>query len=167
MARRVDKPGTRKAAPKGAAAASEDLQVMQPDGELVIQGRAITVREYRFFEGAKLQAQARPFFDGLYALFDRDGTAPSFDEIEALLGEHEDAVVRMVALASGCDADWIRELDDQDGNRLALTWWLVNSGFFIRRVLRRAAAARLSPGVESSTPSSTPATSEPQANSPP
>ena len=166
MARRVDKPGTPKAAPKGAAEGSE-LQILSPDGEIVIQGWPITVREYRFFEGAKLQGQRPAFFDGLYKLFDRDSAPPGFEQVEILLGEHEDDVAAMVALACGCEEQWVRELDDLDGNRLMLAWWMANSGFFIRRVLRRAAAARLRAGVESSTTSSLPATSEHPQTSPP
>lgn len=159
MAEKVSK-GKTPAAPKGAAGAN-DLDVLQPDREITIDGRLVTVREYRFWEGLKMRAAAKPFFDGLYALFDQASVAPSFDDVADLLGEHQDAVVSMVAQATGCEPAWIRELDDQDGDALMLTWWMVNAGFFIRRVMRRAAQARFAQGNQPAGPASTTPSSQP------
>lgn len=147
MARKLE-PQQSPAAPFGAAGAN-DLAVLQPDHEITIAGEVITVREYRFFEGLKLRAKAKPFFDDLYALFDQSAAAPSFDDVCDVLGRHEQAVVDMVAQASGCNEAWIRALDDQDGDALLLTWWLANAGFFIRRVMRRAAQARFASASQS------------------
>lgn len=172
MARRVDSEQPA-AAPKGAAAVkdpgAQDLAILQPDGEITIAGERITVREYRFYEGLRLQAQARPFFDALYALFGMGERPPSVDDIAVLLGEHEEATVAMLALATGKPETWIRELSESDGDALLLAWWTVNGSFFIRRVMRRAAQDRFgsrSGGLGSTTPSSRPDTSPHPETSP-
>ncbi len=128
------------------------------------------VREYRFFEGLQMHAQAKGFFEDLYAMFEQSSAAPSFDDVADLIGAHQDDVVKMVATSTGCEPEWILGLDDQDGDALMLTWWLANAGFFIRRVMRRAAAAQIAPvnrsaGLESSTTSSPLDTSRPQTTS--
>lgn len=159
------------AAPQGAAGAN-DLEILQPDRVVTIAGQVITVHEYRFFEGLRIRALSAGFFNDLYALFKVGGAAPSFDDVTDLLVDHEDAVVAMVAQASDCDPEWIRGLDDQDGDALMVAWWLTNAGFFIRRVMRRAAEAHLakrpnpSAGPASSTSSSPPDTSAGPTTSP-
>jgi len=170
MARRAEKPGA-PAAPQGAVGAN-DLAILHPDAELEIGGRKVTVREYGFFEGGRIREQAKPFFSDLYALFDADGAAPSFDDISSLLVRHEDLVVGMVAAATGMPAGEIHALGDEDGEALMVTWWMVNAGFFTRRVLRRAAQERFAQGsqragVASSTSSSAPDTSAPSPSSAP
>lgn len=166
MARKVTKAGGAPAAPKGAAGVN-DVEILSPDQEITIDGRVVLVREYRFFEGLKLRARARPFFDDLYSLFVLAGPAPSFDDVSDLLGEHEAAVVDMVALSTGCEPEWIRGLDDQDGDTLLVTWWLVNAGFFIRRVMRRAAQERLASASQSAGPASSTLLSQPDTSVPP
>lgn len=171
MARKVT--GQQKpAAPKGAAGVN-DLDVLQPDRQVTIGGEIITVREYRFWEGLQVRAKAAPFFHDLFALFDQAGAAPSFDDISDLLGQHQEDTIVLVAQACGKPVEWIRELDDEDGEALLITWWLANAGFFTRRVLRRAAAARMAPanqshsaGPVSTTPSSKADTSEASESSP-
>ncbi|GGK08560.1 DUF6631 family protein [Luteimonas terricola] len=171
MARKATGQAKAAAAARAAAAAKDpaapapdtDLQIMDPDSQVIIDGQVITVREYRFFEGARVRLMAKPFFDALYALFSDAGAAPSFDEIVELIGQHEDDVAAMVAAATGLPPARVKALDDADGEALLLTWWMVNAGFFTRRVLRRAAHARLQAasqpdGPASSTTSSPPGT---------
>lgn len=145
MARKVD--STAKQAPAATpAAGADDLSILQPDGEIEIQGETIQVREYRFFDGLRLQQQHRAFFDALYDLLapaDPAAQAPTFDDVLALIGMHADSVQAMVALSIGKPAEWVGELSESDGDALLLTWWQVNSGFFVRRVMRRALQQRL------------------------
>jgi hypothetical protein len=156
MARRVEKKA--KAAPKGAAAVNADqgAEILQPNREIQVAGETIVVREYLYFDGLKLKAWAKPFLEDLYALFGQGDAAPSFDDIAELLGRHEETVVQMVAQSVGKTPEWLRELGEADGDLVTLTWWMVNSGFFTRPVMRRAIAARLagrSPGPASTTSS--------------
>lgn len=156
-----------KAAPKGAAEVN-DLDTLNPDREIHIDGRVITLRQYRFFEGLDQRARNKPFFDDLYRMFEEHKAPPSFDDVLDVVALHPDAVIEMVVDSAGVEAAWVRELEEYDGERVMLAWWTANVGFFIRRVLRRAAAQRLaspSAGPASSTPSSPPDTSEPPPTS--
>jgi hypothetical protein len=161
MATKVDK-----ATPAAAKAAVgvDDLDVLQPDRAITVAGRRITVREFRFFEGLRLRAQHAPFFDDLYALFTSAATPPGFEQVALVLGAHQGAVADMVALATDTEAEWVLGLGDADGDSLLVTWWLVNAGFFVRGLMRRAAqqrlAARPSDGPASTTSSSPQDTSE-------
>ena len=152
MAQKID-PATEDAPAAKAAAGADDLQILMPDADLTIAGETITVREYRFFDGLVIVKQAAPFIDDLYNLLGREGAAPpSFDDIEMLVATHRDLVKEMVALSVARTAEWVGALSDTDGDALLLTWWEVNTRFFIRRVMRRALKERLSAGHASTTP---------------
>lgn len=145
-----------------APAADDPLAVLHPEREVFIAGRVITVREYGFVEGLKLQAMAKPFFDALYAHASRESHAPTFTEIEQMFVEHSGVVIQLVARAANVEPEWIDTLSDEDGYRLMQEWWLANAGFFTRRVVQRlateGAVARLQAGRASTTRSSEPAT---------
>lgn len=112
MARR-DNGQQAKAAPKGAASV-KDLEILQPDNEVTIGTEKIVCREYRYLEGLKIRAKAKPFFAALYAMFDASKGAPSFDDVSDVIGEHEETVVHLVAQSCDRSPDWVRELSDED-----------------------------------------------------
>lgn len=144
MANKITADG--KGAPAAAkdAAGADDLQVLSPDVTLTIGDEQVTVHEYRFFQGLALRAQAQPFFDDLYAMLGHDTQPPpSFDDLELVAAQHMDLVVSLVALSVKRPVDWVSALGDADGSALFMTWWQVNSGFFIQRVMRRAMQDRL------------------------
>lgn len=180
MATRVEKKPSTAAAPKKGAAV--ELEVLHPERELVLAGRAITVREYTFMEGTRLAPVAKPFQDLLYQRIATSDTPPGFDAISQLFEACPDLVATLVAQAC-VDIDlpkseqqlqhaelveFIDKLDDRDGYLLFLAWWLANMNFFIQRALRRAAEekrALLSAGVASTQPSSGPDTETPPSTS--
>lgn len=185
MARKVDA-RDQPTAPQGAAG-NDDLDILHPERTLTVAGRTVSVREYGFFEGMDMRIVAKDFFDALYALFGAAGPAPAYDEVEEVIAAHRPAVIGMVAAAIGPNPDavadkqaaaqahadtvrWVAGLDDAAGDALLVTWWMVNAGFFLRRMMRRAAQAALSPrarsaGAGSSTDSSPVATSAPSPSS--
>ncbi len=160
MARKATRP---KPAPvrKKAAAGADDLAILHPQREVIVAGRTLTIREYGFVEGMRMRALAQPFTESLYQHASVGGDAPDFSAMETLIADHLDEVLQLIAASADVDVDWIASLNDTDGYRLMQAWWLVNSGFFIRRVLQRLATdravARLA-GPRSTTPSSAPAT---------
>lgn len=168
MAKKVD----RSAAPKPPAprrsAAADEMQILHPDREITIAGRALVIREYGFVEGLKLRTIAQPFIDALYALVGGNGNPPDFDQVESLLVDHPEHVLPLIAKAADVEVEWIGTLSDEDGYLLMQEWWLVCSGFFIRRVVQRLATARavaVLAGQRSTTRSSAPATAAPPATS--
>ncbi|MBV6779281.1 hypothetical protein KWH04_01170 [Xanthomonas campestris pv. trichodesmae] len=142
--------------------------MLAPQRDVAVGGRLVTVREYSYFEGLRLLPQIKPFLDDLQVQFS-GASAPAIDAIAELLATHVDLVQHLVARAiapTQPDAyamdvaieqqkQWMETLNEAEGDLLVLTWWMVNSPFFIRRVLRAAAQAALaarSAGAGSSTP---------------
>lgn len=155
------------AKPKAADASIAELDVLAPQRDVPVGGRIVTVREYSYFEGLRLLPQIKPFLEDLQVQF-TGPSAPSVDAIAELLATHVDLVQQLVAraiapaqpdpyamdIAIGQQVQWMENLNEAEGDLLVLTWWMVNSPFFIRRVLRAAAQAAVaarSAGADSST----------------
>lgn len=137
--------------------AEDSLAILHPERTVSIGGETITVREYGFVEGMRLAAHIQPIVD---ALADAIGLAKeiTLGAIRTALGGHPDDVVALIAAASDRTPEWVRGLSDADGDTLLLTWYGVNSSFFIRRVVaalhvKRAMASALI-GQTSTPPSS-------------
>ncbi len=113
-----------------------DLEILNPERQLRIQGELITVREYGFVEGLKIRPIAQPFIDSLGELFRSGGL--STDGVIDVVAEHLDAVLQLVATAADVDRAWIEQLNDADGQALLMTWWGVNGPFFVRALQTRA-----------------------------
>lgn len=149
------------------AAPADDLDVLAPERQAPIAGEAIVVREYGFFEGARLLPLAQPLLADLQAIFGAGG-APMAGAVIDVLIAHADLVRHLVARAIVQPGDgaaateaaiaerekWLETLNDVDGEVMLLLWWQANSGFFIRRLLREAVLEKASPsaGAGSSTP---------------
>lgn len=149
-------------APAARKPVADDLAVLHPDREITIAGRPLVVREYGFVEGLRLRAVSEPFLAALYAAAKDDGQIPGFVGIEAVLADHAECVVQLVAASARVESEWIMGLSDEDGYRLMQEWWLATGPFFIRRLVQRLAidqakAARPG-GPASMTPSSAPDT---------
>lgn len=159
MARKVERK-PKEAPAKGASASQDELSILHPERTFTLDGREITVREYGHIEGLRLLAWAKPFTDDLYAIIARGSQAPSVAAMAELLATHADLVRDMVAQAADVEPSWVEGLSDVEGDLLVMAWWQVNAGFFIRRLLARAAAEKLEQrqraGVASTPPSSPP-----------
>ncbi len=78
-----------------------------------------------------------------------------------------------MTISTGRPVEWIESLSDRDGQTLSMTFWRVNSGFFMRRLVFGGALAKTlqhlvnpSPSAPSSTPSSEPDTGGTPTTSP-
>ncbi|HZF97323.1 MAG TPA: DUF6631 family protein, partial [Pseudoxanthomonas sp.] len=154
----------------GASASQPDeLSILHPARTFTLAGREITVREYGHIEGLRLLAWAKPFADDLYATIARGSQPPSVAAMAELLATHADLVRDMVAQAADVEPSWVEGLSDVEGDLLVMAWWQVNAGFFIRRLLARAAAenleARQRAGVASTPPSLAPVSDAPPTTS--
>lgn len=162
MAVKVTDQATTSASSKDAA--SSDMAILHPDGELVIAGRTIVMREYGHVEGLRLLTWAQPFVDDLQRVFEAARTAPRLAAIEQLLARNVDLYVRMAAQAADVEPGWVEQLNEADGELFMAAWWSVTGPFFSRRVLRQAVEQRLEnrlAGGGSTPTSSTPATDVP------
>lgn len=150
---------------------ASDADILFPDETLEIAGQTIEVREFRYLEGLRAIALARPLLEDLAKTLeegDLDALA-----LEGLLGEHSAAWISLMSISTGQPREWIEGLRNREGQRLSMTFWQVNSGFFMRRLVFGGALARAmrqmvspSPSGSSSTPSSPEAMDATPASSP-
>lgn len=144
----------------------DDLEVLHPERRLIIAGRQITVREYGFVEGLRLQPLAEPLIEDLRAHLE-EGRSWNVEAVHSLLGRHADAVLRLMAVAADVESEWIDSLDQDAGAALMFLWWTVNGPFYMRCAIVRARAAQAlaaqRAGATSTPPSSGPATATPSA----
>lgn len=131
MAKKADKPAPKPAA--GSDSAAEQLAVIQPDVEITVAGRAITVREYGFFDGLAAVSRAGGFVEDLVEVC-RDGDF-RYERIRPLFGRHADEVVVIVAQAAGVEPEWVEELNRTDAETLMSVWFSVNASFFVREAV--------------------------------
>ncbi|MNZ69191.1 hypothetical protein D3C78_874830 [compost metagenome] len=116
---------------------ANELEILFPDREILVAGQTVTVRELRFAEQLKHHHLLAPLSAALEASEPTElAGLDSVNRIYDLLAAHEEPVVALVAISVGRDEAWVRALPAADGENLLLTWWGVNSGFFIRRVWR-------------------------------
>ncbi|SEI99733.1 hypothetical protein SAMN04244572_02386 [Azotobacter beijerinckii] len=149
----------KKREPRKAAAGSDDLEVLHPERTAVIAGRKITVREYGFVEGLRLQPKAEPIVAALQGFIGVEGTI--LDAVLAVAAEHADAVVHLLAVAADVEDEWVESLGQADGHLLLMMWWGANGPFYLRRAALQWLAAQAPAGATSTPPSSAPATEAP------
>lgn len=126
-----------------------NLEVLLPEITLNLQGREVTVREYSFVQGMRVDALAKSIYDGLERLFlsgdplrDSDKAELILDELQSVWGADPELMTRLLAMSTGEPEAWIDSLPDLAGQTLLMSWWTVNRHFFVRRLAKRMAARR-------------------------
>lgn len=159
-----------KAKTKRATDGAEDLEILQPSRTIEIAGRKLTLREYGFMEGLEVQRDAAPILAALTAATEQPD-AVGFETIMDVLATHPAELTSLIARSADVEVEWLRDrskISDADGQNLLMTWWMVNGGFFVRRIVRRLAianAAKASAGPMSSSASATTTSSAASTNS--
>ena len=123
----------------GETDAAGELEVLFPDVGLSVNdpdsGEAVslTVREFRFREGLEAQAVGRDLIAALAAHAGGE-ERPALDTVmvDALIGEHADAWLALIAVACGRRAAWLERLRERDARAVSLAMWEANSDFFFR-----------------------------------
>jgi len=134
---------------------NNDAEVLFPDRDLILStGEQVTVREFRFLEGLKIEREARPLIEHLQQAGESGSEHAPIEILEQLLSEHQELLVRLIARACDRESAWLETLSDSDGTVVMLTFWEVNSGFFMRRlqmrlVMREAMKLQAEPASES------------------
>ena len=115
----------------------DDLAVLFPDVQLRIGGQEITVRELRFAQQIQFNAELAALADELSQAANVYEASP--DAINTLLDvlmSHWPSLQNLVATSVEQDVAWIEALSGDEGEALLMTWWTVNRGFFVRRLMR-------------------------------
>lgn len=117
----------------------DDLDILHPDRQLLIDGHMVTVNELTFTQGLRSHKVIAPIVQDLQEVLlhvDNPEDA-SLDDLQGLFAEHSDAFLHLITLSTGLEPRFIDLLGDTDGQRLLLTFWQVNALFFVRRLLER------------------------------
>lgn len=139
----------------GAAPGADDLEVLNPNGQITVAGQKLIVREYGFIEGLRLESKIKPFVDDLHAEVAHQGVPP-LEDIVVVLGLHADLIEELIATSCDVEQSFVHGLNDQEGRRLMFCWWHVCGPFFMTRVFDRIRAAKAAAAVAAgatSTPS--------------
>jgi hypothetical protein len=140
----------------------DDLAILFPDRGVVIAGVAVTMREFRWVEGLRLQSLIAPIVGRLADLAEQ-GKLMEAAALDALFMEQAEVLPLLIATACDQPVEWVNTLSDRDGSNLRLLWWTVNVPFFVPRVSDELQVRLLkqTDGPTSSPPSSPPATAHP------
>lgn len=121
--------------------AAEELAALSPDVSLDVAGRALTVREYRVFEGLEVSTIGTGFIaDIVDACRDNQFT---YERVRPLFGKHLDVVLELVARSvrdagtgDSVGAEWLRGLKRREDMETVLSVWFgVNAGFFVHEAI--------------------------------
>ncbi|MCP8465190.1 hypothetical protein NK553_14655 [Pseudomonas sp. ZM23] len=122
--------------PEGQAPDSS-LEVLFPDRQLTVGGVDLTVRELTFSEQLRHNHLLAPMADALAAIPPEQLEGPdSINVIFDALALYADSLRELLAISCGQSVAWIDALPPGDGEALILSWWMVNSSFFVRRLWR-------------------------------
>ncbi len=121
-----------------------ELEILIPDQQLTLStGESITVHEYNFMEGLRVDALAGSLVRRLQDLFmssEQVDTEFRLHDLAAVFGEEPVILSRLLAIACEREPAWVEALSDQDGQLLLLAWWNVNRFFFVRRLVTELGA---------------------------
>ena len=112
---------------------AEVVSALQPDATVTIAGKKITVREYGYFEGARVAHKARAFIADLTA--ECQGKSLRYAIVRRLFGVHEDVVVEIAAQAADVEPAWVRGLKPAESEAFFSTWFAVSASFFVQEVV--------------------------------
>lgn len=129
-----------------------------------IGGETIAVRELSWAAAMRLMPRLRPLLADLRALALAEGDIPD-SAIDALLYDHPDAWIALVAESCARPVQWVEALAGPDGDTLRSAAWAANAGFFSRQLVLSATIGRaLKPAAPSASPSCSPTSSAPDSD---
>ncbi|HFL6954534.1 TPA: DUF6631 family protein [Stenotrophomonas maltophilia] len=168
MATRI---GNRAELPSGSGAPepegiADELDILAGQQQGQVDGKTVIVREYGFFEGARVLPAAAPLLADLQPLFE-GREPPSMLEVTDVLLSHPDVFRYLLACSiapppgEGTDTAaevraqeaWLETLNETDGEQMLLLWWQANGNFLLRRLLRNAVGKKV---IQSATDASSP-----------
>lgn len=132
-------------------AAQDEAALLWPEREVTLSdGTQVTVAEMTWGQSMRLTRHWRPLADGLLELVGEaaDEREIGEDEVTALLEDHGDDAIELLAECTNLDRARIQELSLLDGQTLLVTWLGVHLRFFGRRLaVGRSVSAGLRRGM--------------------
>lgn len=147
--------------------AADEAQMLDPTVELPVGSETVTVREYGFFQKARVLHHGRAFLADVEAMVGDLAVEDVFDHIRPLLGVHEDFVRYAIAESIGKPRSFVDGLSDAEIEPLVYLWFGVAGRFFFGEITLRARGRLLKARLDGSTSSSSSgATSSGSADTP-
>lgn len=113
----------------------DDLAILYPVIPLTINGEEIEIKEYSLKQQLRHRALFKPFIHALRQQLSRHEAEMGMDAFMDLLAEHEESVLKMVALSCGKSVEFVENLRGEEAENIFLAWWTVNADFFTRQAV--------------------------------
>nr|WP_308006596.1 DUF6631 family protein [Xanthomonas albilineans] len=155
MARKVEQ-----SVPPLAADADDSLVALHPNMTITVAGRAVTMREYGFFEGLEVAARCPGFIASIAGMVNANNL--SYARVRRLFGLHRGEVVHAAATAANVEVEWVDALQGADAELFISTWFGVTGGFFVHEAVQEVVELR---GLQPANPTPTSGTAS-SPNSP-
>jgi len=125
------------------AKTENEAEIIMPDQDLIINGETVTVKEFRFREGMMAENIGVGIINAIAALVKDKGDDFSLSDISGIFSDHWPAFIQLLSMSTGKDQVWLEDQDDNTGMTLMNTFWTVNSGFFMRRLISAVMMSRI------------------------
>ena len=138
MAQKINKPPVTQAAAPQPDAQENELEILNPEREVTLGGKAYTVREYGHVEWLKLLYKVEPLVALITKYIDTQYVERlSAEDVLLLVSEHFDVMMPIITQAADMTLEELDTLEFKEIQALITTWWNVNGLFFINRALAR------------------------------
>jgi len=111
-----------------------DVDILFPEREIEIAGETLVVREFSYLEAMRCAAGAKSLIAGIGKIIS-DADTIRLEELDAVIADHIDEWVGLLAASISKDVSFVESLNDQDGSNLAMAFWEINGPFLLRRVM--------------------------------
>ena len=114
---------------------SNEAEILFSEQQLEIKGEKLTVREFSFIEGLRVNQMVRPFIKSMRHVFTEEDKDSDFSSMSAVFSDHMDVLIDLMSISTGQPVEWFSTLSDTEGQTLLMAFWSVNKAFFINRLL--------------------------------
>ena len=114
---------------------SNEAEILFSEQQLEIKGEKLTVREFSFIEGLRINQMVRPFIKSMRHVFTEEDKDSDFSSMSAAFSDHMDVLIELMSISTGKPVEWFSTLTDTEGQTLLMAFWSVNKAFFINRLL--------------------------------
>ena len=115
---------------------TNDAEILFPNAEITVKGETITVKEFSFIQGMKINAMARPMINDLGHFFSDEDA--DFSSMSVVFDNHAELLIHLMSVSTEKPIEWFETLSDSEGQSLLMTFWSVNKSFFINRLLLKS-----------------------------
>jgi len=114
----------------GGEGAADVLAILFPERQVTVGGKTLTLREYSFKQSLQLNDRLQPLINAISGLIEGE-QMPELSQVISTFAKEHERLIELVAIAADCEASFIENLNQQEGQQLLLLWWNINAPFLI------------------------------------